>query len=226
MKILHISDTHMCHNQLMIPDGIDTVIHSGDSTNYQDPYKNEPEMHSFLLWFQRLKIPNRIMIAGNHDTSLERGLIKKDYIESLGITYLFNETVEVEGLKIFGSPYTPTFGTGWAFNKSRAKINRVWDSIPEDTGIVVTHGPPRGILDTTYRRDNVTELCGDSSLLKRMLAIQPKLVCFGHIHNTRDIRNAGTTQVAGINTIFSNGSCCTDGKFGVLTSHGNVISLE
>jgi len=89
----------------------------------------------------------------------------------------------------------------------------------------VTHGPPKGILDTTYRRDNITELCGCSALRKRIQDVEPQLMCFGHIHNFKDITNAGTKRVAGLKTIFSNGACSTDRKIGAITSHGNIIEL-
>ena len=224
MIIWHISDTHTNHEQLNIPDNIDLVIHSGDFTNYRDPARNEPEAHNFLKWYRELDIPNKVLICGNHDTSIERGLITGKYIRSLGIKYLYNETTEVMGLEIWGSPYTPTFGD-WSFMKSRAKIGRVWESIPDNTDIVVSHGPPLGVLDVTNRHDNLQEQCGDRSLLKRVMEIKPKAVLFGHIHNTKDICNSGTKQIAGSDTIYSNGACCTDGKMGKITSHGNVIEL-
>ena len=224
MKIWHISDTHTYQDQLIIPEGIDLVIHSGDATSWRDPYRNEPEMWKFLEWFASLEILNKIFVAGNHDTSIESGLIRADRIKDYGITYLFNETVEIDGYKIWGSPYTPTFGD-WAFMKARNKIHKVWEQIPDDTDIVVTHGPPKGILDITNRRDNLQEQCGDSALLKRILAIEPSLVCFGHIHNTKDVYNAGTKQIHGLDTIFSNGSCATDNKWGAATSHGNIIEI-
>lgn len=224
MRIWHISDTHQYHDQFEIPNNIDLVIHSGDATNRRDPYMNEPEMHKFLEWYSELEIPNKVFVAGNHDTSIERGLIKGDYIESLGINYLYNDAVTIEGLKIWGSPYTPSFGN-WAFMKPRNTINRVWEAIPDDTDIVVTHGPPKGILDLTCRRDTLTEMCGCSALMKSIRSIEPQFMCFGHIHNTKDIWNAGMKQISGLSTIFSNGSCATDNKWGVLTSHGNILSI-
>lgn len=224
MRVWHISDTHQYHDQLEIPDNIDLAIHSGDATNQRDPYRNEPEMYKFLEWYSELEIPNKVFVAGNHDTSLERGLIKGDYIERMGICYLFNDSVTIEGLKIWGSPHTPTFGN-WAFMKPRNTINRVWDTIPEDADIIVTHGPPKGFLDITNRRDHLQEQTGCSALTKKVMAIQPKLICFGHIHNTRDVYNSGTKQVVGLDTIFSNGACATDGVWGKATSNGNIIEL-
>ena len=104
MRIWHISDTHQYHDQLEIPDNIDVVIHSGDATNQRDPYRNEPEMHKFLDWYVALEIPNKVFVAGNHDASIERGLVRGDHIESLGINYLYNDSVIIGGLKIWGSP--------------------------------------------------------------------------------------------------------------------------
>tara|TARA_Y100000034_G_scaffold76378_1_gene91762 strand:- start:19038 stop:19763 length:726 start_codon:yes stop_codon:yes gene_type:complete len=225
-RIWHISDTHTYQEQIIVPENIDIVLHSGDATNWQDPYRNEPEMWKFLEWFSSLEIPNKVFVAGNHDTSIESGLVKADRIRDYGITYLFNDSVEIGGFKIWGSPHTPTFGEGWAFMRARNKIHKVWEQIPDDTDIIVTHGPPKGILDLTWDRNNVLDTCGCSALLKRILAIEPKLVCFGHIHNTKDIYNAGTKQITGLNTIFSNGSCVNDGKWGIITSHGNVIELR
>jgi Icc-related predicted phosphoesterase len=214
----------MNHDQLIIPTNIDIMIHTGDATNWRDPYRNESEMHKFLTWFESINIPNKVFVAGNHETSIEYGLIDKTHIENLGINYLFNETIKIIDFNIWGSPHTPTFGD-WAFMKSRAKIGRVWDSIPTDTDIVATHGAPRGILDLTYNRTNNVELCGDISLLKRMKAIQPKAVLFGHIHNIKDISNAGTKILATTKTIFSNATCVHDSKRGKITSNGNILEL-
>jgi Icc-related predicted phosphoesterase len=131
----------------------------------------------------------------------------------------------IDGLKIWGSPYTPQFGN-WHFMKSRAKIDRVWQSIPGDTDILVTHGPPKGILDIAEDRHHSIEFCGCSALKKQVLKMPNlKIMCFGHIHNNTDIINAGTMQLSISDTIFSNGSVLTDGKFGKLSSNGNIIEL-
>lgn len=224
MKIWHISDTHTYHGLLEIPKDIDMVIFSGDCSNPRDPYKNEQEVRNFITWFDSLKIKHKIFVAGNHDTSIERRLITKENFSSCGIHYLENESIEIEGIKIWGSPHTPTF-SDWAFMKARNKLNRVWDSIPEDSDIIVVHGPPKGILDLAYNRDNKLEYCGCNALRKRVLAIEPKLCLFGHIHNNDDNLNAGTMKLSAYRTIFSNGSVVTDGKFGKLSSNGNILEI-
>lgn len=224
MKIWHISDTHTYHHLLTVPEGIDMVIHSGDCSNPRDPYTNEPQVRDFLTWYHSLDIKYKIYVAGNHDTSIERGLVDKQTFKDLGIIYLENEEVVIEGIKIWGSPNTPTFGN-WAFMKARDKINRVWEHIPEDTDIVVVHGPPKGIMDLSYSRENVLEFCGCSALKKRILKLEPKLFLSGHIHNCEDIINAGVLKLSDYKTVFSNGSVVTDGKFGLLSSNGNILDI-
>jgi Icc-related predicted phosphoesterase len=224
MKIWHISDTHTYHGLLIIPEDIDMVIHSGDATNPKNPYLSEDEMQNFIYWYSLLPIKHKVFVAGNHDVCIERNFIKKDDFERAGIIYLENDYIEIEGIKIWGSPVTPTFGE-WAFMKARHKTHELWQQIPDDTDIVVVHGPPATMLDLSYNRENQLESCGDSALMKRLLDINPKLCLFGHIHNCKDIINAGTRKLSIRDTIYSNGSVVTDGKFGKLSSNGNIFEI-
>ena len=225
MKIWHISDTHGYHELLQIPEGIDMVIHSGDCSNVRNPYNNEPEVRKFIDWFSSLDIKYKVYVAGNHDTSIEKKLVTKADFTDNDIHYLENETIVIDGIKIFGSPFTPTFGN-WSFNKDRNKLERIWrKAINEDVDIVIVHGPPKGILDLSYDRKNLIENCGDKSLMNRVKEVKPKLMLFGHIHNCDDIINAGTRTIPGLDTIFSNGSAATDGKFGKLSSNGNILEI-
>jgi len=225
MRILHISDTHTYHDLLKIPSGIDMIIHSGDCSNPRDPYNNESEVRDFIDWYKEIRVKHKIYVAGNHDTSIEKGLVTKDDFKNAGIIYLENESVVINGIKIFGSPHTPNFGN-WAFMKERNKLERFWRlAIDEDVNIVVTHGPPKGILDKSYDRENNLECCGDKSLLNRILEVQPTYSLFGHIHNCKDIVNAGVQKLSVCNTFFSNGSVVTDGRFGKLSSNGNLITI-
>ena len=225
MKIWHFSDTHTYHGLLNIPDDIDIAIFSGDSSNPRDPYTNEQEVLNFLVWFgMEVKAKYKIYVAGNHDTSIEARFVRKDKFKKYDIIYLENESVEIEGLKIWGSPYTPEF-CNWSFMRVRNKIGKIWDSIPDDTNIIIVHGPPKGILDLSYDRTGKLEFCGCGALKKRVLKIEPDLCLFGHIHNFEDIINAGTTKLSSYKTIFSNGSVVTDREFGKLSSHGNLIEI-
>jgi Icc-related predicted phosphoesterase len=225
MNVLHLSDTHTWHKQLRLPKNIDMVIHTGDATNYRNPYQNESEMHEFLEWYSGINIKHKIFVAGNHDTSIEKGLVTHNQIRDMGITYLHNSMVTINGINIWGSPYTPNFGR-WAFMKSRQKINAVWDTIPDNIDIVATHGPPKGILDLTINHQNVCTQCGDSALFKAFRRVKPAYALFGHIHNCKNVYNTGVLHINDLETIFSNASCCTDGKWGNITSHGNVLNIQ
>jgi Icc-related predicted phosphoesterase len=226
MKIWHISDTHTYHRLLDVPTDIDMVVFSGDCSNPRDPYTNEPEVRGFIDWYSSLKIPVKIFVAGNHDTSIEKRLVTKEDFTKHGIIYLENESITIDGIKIFGSPFSPTFGYGWAFNKDRNKLERIWRKIiDEDVDIVINHGPPKGILDLSFDRAGNLERCGDKSLLNRVMEVNPKLCLFGHIHDSGDIINQGTMKLSHLDTIFSNGSVIKDGSFGRLTSNGNIFEL-
>jgi Icc-related predicted phosphoesterase len=227
MKIWHISDTHAMHGWLQVPTDVDMVIHSGDCSNPSNPYLNEPEVRNFIEWYASLPIKHKIFVAGNHDTSIEKRLVRSSDFTDAGIIYLENDFDQIEGLVIWGTPITPTFGTGWAWNRDRSKMDKLWKSIPENTDIVISHGPPKGVLDLSYDRANNLEFCGCNAMKKNMLRLQPKAVLFGHIHNFQDITNSGIMKVHGCNTIFSNGSCAQDGKFFNMNylNHGNIITL-
>lgn len=248
MKIWHISDSHGFHKQLQIPKGIDLVIHTGDCSNHIDPYQNEWEVKDFLMWYEQVDIPNKIYIPGNHDTSIERNLVKKIDFASRGIHLLNHDWMSIDvnsgwsslansgeagstvvpskTIKIFGSPYTPTFGN-WAFMKSRETINRVWEQIPEGMDIVGVHGPCKGILDLTYNRSNEIEFCGDNALRKHILnRIKPKYFLSGHIHNFKDIINTGFRHLPDYGVTFSNAAGVEDGRFDKgITYQGNIFEI-
>lgn len=229
MKLLHISDTHGFHSRFPQErfEGIDVVVHSGDCSNHYNTMFNEAEVRSFIDWYSRIPVKHKIYVAGNHDTSIERRMITPADFHAAGITYLENAGVTIDGIKFWGSPYTPTFGQ-WAFMKARDKINRVWEYVPDDTQVLIVHGPPKGVRDLSYDRQNNLEMCGCSALAKRCYALKDtlKLVCFGHIHNMNGIENQGVSHYSKTPTVFSNAACVHDGRFDLgLTSHGNIITL-
>jgi len=177
MKIVVISDTHGKHNQLELPKG-DLLIHAGDVSNRG----LQEEVEDFLDWFQLQDFKYKIFIAGNHDFFFEKE--SEENIQAIiphNVTYLNDSGVEVEGIQIWGSPITPWF-FNWAFNRHRGKaIDQHWQLIPENTDILITHGPPHGILDRTSR----DILAGCERLKERIDFLQTKMSIFGHIHEAR-----------------------------------------
>lgn len=223
MKTLLISDTHEFHSELKDFVGIDMIVHSGDWTNHIVPSINSNEAITFLEWYNEVPVKYKILICGNHDTSVDAGLINpRDY---KNIIYLEHEYVEIEGIKIFGSPYTPRYGS-WSFMKDKGKLDPLWAKIPSDLDLLITHGPPKGILDLAYDRDGNLEYCGDKELYNHVERVNPKFHVFGHIHNNMDCYNSGTRTVKGLKTTFINASCVTDRRFNLgLTSKGVIIDL-
>jgi Icc-related predicted phosphoesterase len=187
MKIICISDTHGQHHSLRLPKG-DIVIHAGDISTLG----KQEEVQSFLEWFGSLPHPYKIFIGGNHDFYLEKEPELFELMVPSNCIYLNDSMVEIEGIKIWGSPVTPFFHN-WAFNRYPGDdISKHWKVIPENTDILVTHGPPAGILDTTIRGIGV----GDEDLKKKLKYIRPKYHIFGHIHEQYgQVEQEGTTYI-------------------------------
>ena len=230
MNILHISDTHGFHGNFPYEnfENIDVVVHSGDCSNWKDRYRNESEVRNFIEWYKQVPVKHKIYVAGNHDTSIESRLVTPGDFSQSNIIYLENAATTIDGVKFYGSPITPTFGE-WAFMKARDKIYKVWQEIPEDTDVLIVHGPPKGVRDLSFDRYGELEMCGCTALMKRCWALKDhlKLVCFGHIHNMEEIEtNQGVSQYSNTPTIFSNAACVYDGKFNLgLTSFGNKLTI-
>ncbi len=199
MRIVSISDTHSLIPLYNIPEG-DILIHCGDLTNVGSIF----EFVRFIKWFNSFNHPYKICIAGNHDIGLEkqRQLSEQMFKES-GIIYLRDSSIEIGKLKFYGSPWTPKF-FNWAFmlcNDEVSKITR--DNIPDDVNVLVTHGPPHGILDFIKSKTNKNHL-GCKFLLERILNLNNlKLHLFGHIHDSY-----GYCKIK--NVLFANCSVCTE----------------
>jgi predicted phosphohydrolase len=181
LRIVAISDTHGLHHQFRCPDG-DVLIHAGDfMMGGQEQLKDAA---NFLKWFDSHPHPHKILIAGNHDSLPEYNrplfeALMKDKEVAPSVTYLQDSGCEIDGIKFWGTPFSPEFGQ-WHFMLPRGPhLKRHWDMIPDDTDVLITHCPPYGILD----RDGVVgEHCGCSDLLNRVYEVQPRFHIFGHIH--------------------------------------------
>lgn len=173
-RIVAISDTHNQHQKVILPEG-DILIHAGDLTGRG----SDRELFEVFLWLEKQaqKFKHVIFIAGNHDFGLETECLQ---ILSSNIHYLEDEQIELEGIKFYGSPWTPTF-FDWAFMKADQDLKEVWDKIPDDTQVLITHGPAYGFLDETQEHLHV----GSRTLKARILELSDKKlthhIC-GHIH--------------------------------------------
>lgn len=208
IKIVAISDTHCRLRKIDLPEG-DLLLHAGDLTFRGDHEEIWQELRDLSRKAKNFK-HGCVFIAGNHDWMGERnpGLLKQMAIDN-GLTYLDHSSVQIEGLNIFGSAYTPAFH-GWAFNVRRGEsLAQKWAQIPDDTNILITHGPAMGILDPVERYNGQTcefeiEHVGCEELYKRIQELkQLKLHVFGHIH-----LGHGTLKVGDLT--YVNASSCTE----------------
>ncbi len=194
LNITLISDTHNKHNKLtddLI--GGDILIHAGDISSMG--YTHQVE--DFLKWFDAQPYYHKIFIAGNHDFGFEtevRGYDALDLVEKFcDVTYLMDSSVMIDGIKIYGSPWQPRF-FDWAFNLDRNsdELNKKWEMIPDDTDILITHGPAHGFVDKVIGK---TESLGCELLTKHIQQrVKPTLHICGHIHSGRGHHFDGTTN--------------------------------
>lgn len=171
MKIICISDTHDIHYP-ELPEG-DMLIHAGDVALGGEIM----EVQRFINWFGRQPHQYKVFVGGNHDKALE-GLGLDFFSPAAGITYLNNDTVELGGFKIWGSPSSRTYGRICAFMRDEDKLEYLYESIPDDADIVITHQPPYGLQDTEANGFPL----GSPSLMRAIARVQPKLHVYGHIH--------------------------------------------
>lgn len=191
IELIFISDTHGLHEEFEIPEA-DFIIHCGDIS----PRGRRHEVEDFAKWFSLLPHKYKIMIPGNHDLLFEKEEENaREMIESRGIICLINQAFKAEGISFWGSPISPWFNN-WAFNRYRGSdIERYWNMIPENTDILITHGPPSYVKNLS-KVIRTYEDVGCEDLYKAIKRINPKISAFGHIHEGRGIyRDDKTTYI-------------------------------
>lgn len=162
-----------------------------------------PIIHGLLRTYDSV-----IMTPGNHDRIFQMDQpAAREAIGSIkNFHLLIDESVEIDGIKFYGSPWTPWFGGNhWAFNlpdrrenlaRARAHARNCWHQIPLDTDVLITHGPPYEILD------NCGPNVGCKWLRKRLDKLDKlKVHIFGHIHE-------GYGQIKESDRLFVNAATC------------------
>ena len=174
MRIVAISDTHALHFGVEnLPDG-DVLVHAGD---FMKSGFDLQDIRSFNRWLGEQSFKHRVVCAGNHDRYFQNSphdarsfLTNAIYLENTGVT--------IDNVTFWGSPYTPEF-LDWAFMYPRGSGAKYWDQIPYGLDVLITHGPPFGILDQVARG---SEHLGCAELLESVEQKKPRVHLFGHIH--------------------------------------------
>ncbi|RMZ76179.1 hypothetical protein DV737_g4946, partial [Chaetothyriales sp. CBS 132003] len=123
------------------------------------------------------------------------GLYTGERAKAAGIEYMVEGTRTFDlpngaRFTLYASAYQPEFYF-WAFGYPRHvdrynpdsgdAVNPVADTTADATAsidIMLTHGPPLGILDRTFRGEDV----GCEHLRRAVERVKPRMHCFGHIH--------------------------------------------
>lgn len=197
LKLICISDTHGDHAEVQVPEG-DVLLHAGDIT----AHGSKADYSDFLAWFAAKPHKHKVFIAGNHDNFLEEQPdTALQMATDAGVHYLNDSGIEIDGVHFWGCPITPRFFT-WAFMRDPGSdIEKHWNLIPEGTDVLVTHGPPFGILDEVHRAPEETEQTGCKSLLKRIVNIKPQYHIFGHIHECYGRASYKQVEFANVSTM-------------------------
>lgn len=203
IKFLCISDTHLKVKADWWKDlnskieDIDVMLFAGDSTMSGNP--QEIALFNHHLSFLD-KVRHKVLIAGNHDWGhlhFGKSWSKQTLTNAI---YLEEESIELFGYKIYGTPWQKPF-YNWAFNIDDIRRKEKYNGIPDDTEVLITHGPPFGILDKLEEGGRA----GDELLLERVKQLRDlKLNVFGHLH----FEGNKVTEME--DTIFVNAAICDD----------------
>jgi Icc-related predicted phosphoesterase len=151
IRIVAIADTHGRYEHIdNLPDG-DILVVAGDSLGIG---KYWWELVAVGEWLDKQPYEHIILIAGNHDFILNKmmDVVIQQHLKRTH--YLEDTPLRLRGLNFYGVPWTPHIGPqmNWAFTYKHDSVREkmVWEQIPQETDVLITHGPAHGILDAAY----------------------------------------------------------------------------
>lgn len=179
LRIVCVSDTHELHRSLVVPSG-DVLIHAGDFTFFG---RSTRAIEDFNHWLGELPHRWKIVTCGNHEFAFDADPGLRRLITNG--TLLLNESAMIGPAKVWASPMTVHYRG--AFGQSNvADRAKAYAAIPMDTDILVTHGPPYGVLDSSPAE--YPGPLGDRELREAVIRVRPKLHVFGHVHASYGVR--------------------------------------
>jgi Icc-related predicted phosphoesterase len=128
-------------------------------------------------WLEQAPAREVVMCWGNHDDVGEVPAL----VPPMPAYLLTDEARDVQGLRVYGTPWTHFAPECWAFDLSLAGLAASTERIPDDVDLLVTHGPAYGVLDRVVdgRR------AGSRALGDTIARVRPRAHVFGHIHEAR-----------------------------------------
>jgi len=183
MKICAFSDNHEQLDFQVPP--CDLLIIAGDFAPWkgdmfrQGAWVNGP----FSNWLNEQPFGQCVITPGNHDCVFEKN--RYLIVDLPRTTILHEKEIMWNGLKVYGTSFQPYF-CDWSFNRpdNEENLGKIYQNIPDDTDILVTHCPPFGFCDVV---EGENDHLGSKMLSKRIGQMKenghvPKYHFFGHIH--------------------------------------------
>ena len=206
MKFAVTSDLHgspLQEKDMGVLHDVDTLLIAGDV------FEMNRKIKKMTNFFDRIQsehgVKNIIMTPGNHDHNIFEAHLEehpddegearrypyipriypKEMLEDHNVRILIDEMVELDGIKIYGSPWSPNF-CNWAFMKSENDLVETYKSIPHDVDILLSHTPPK-VYDCPIDQIDwpgwEPEKVGSCALGEAIKEIGPKYLFCGHIHS-------------------------------------------
>jgi predicted phosphohydrolase len=192
MRIVAVADTHTFEADLgTLPDG-DVFVHAGDLVRAG----TLDELAGVAAWIRALPHRHKIVVAGNHDWCFVHERSRACAMLGTDVIYLQDQAAVLDGVRFWGSPWQPAYN-GWAFNLPRGRpLAEKWAQIPHDIDVLITHGPPEGIGDSSSMGGR--QGCAD--LLAGVHRARPAVHLFGHIHQDGGFWQHGDIAFANVTT--------------------------
>ena len=206
MKFAVTSDLHgspLLEKDMGVLHDVDTLLIAGDV------FEMNRKIKKMTDFFDRIQseygVKNIIMTPGNHDHNIFEAYLEKkphdagearrypyipriypaDMMENHNVRILIDESIELDGIKIYGSPWSPNF-CNWAFMKSEGSLDLHYETIPNDTDILLSHTPP-WVKDCSIDQIDwphwEARKCGSIALPEAIKRVKPQYLFCGHIHS-------------------------------------------
>lgn len=211
MRVAAISDTHGRLNW-SVP-SCDVFIHAGDITGRGSLQETAVFASKLREFMDSPDGPQHaIIVPGNHDECFELFPMPVRELFGENVHVLLDQAVVLDGVRFYGSPWTPPF-MRWHFMADESRLASLYYGMPDTLDMLVTHGPPWGILDPGWQEPHVGSTALADAIVNRRIAHH----VFGHLHDAggQSIQRGGTT--------FHNVAACNEQY--VLVNQPKIIEL-
>lgn len=181
VRVVCLSDTHNQHWKFPTLPAGDVLVHAGDFTREG----TQREILDFNDWLGQQDYHYKIVVPGNHEVLFQESWFTARGLLSNANHVLNDQGVEILGKRFWGSSWTPEF-CGWAFGYGQREGELRWTQIPVGLDMLITHGPPSLVFDTTFdKKTKQLKNVGCRPLRREVFErARPRFHVFGHVHQS------------------------------------------